>query len=79
MTLITIFCGLFSRSQCIALPNFVETYAGDTLWALIGVTREDVLVLAIDDTLTLRVSKKAPDSNDPIIIGRVRLRLQHHF
>lgn len=29
-----IFLGLLSRSKHIALPAFIATYAGDTLWAL---------------------------------------------
>ncbi|MHC4886373.1 MAG: ribosomal maturation YjgA family protein [Planctomycetota bacterium] len=32
--LLTIACGLLSRSGWIPLPAFLVTYAGDTLWAL---------------------------------------------
>ncbi len=34
LTVITVVCGLLSRSQYIQLPKFVSTYSGDTLWAL---------------------------------------------
>lgn len=34
LTVATITLGLFSRSQSIPLPDFISTYAGDTLWAL---------------------------------------------
>lgn len=34
LTVITMICGLLSRSQIIPLPDFISTYAGDTLWAL---------------------------------------------
>ena len=34
LTILTIVCGLLSRSQYLVLPNFVATYSGDTLWAL---------------------------------------------
>ena len=32
--LVTVVCGLMSRSYHIPLPGFVAVYAGDTLWAL---------------------------------------------
>ena len=34
LTLITILLGLSSRSTLVPLPDFISTYAGDTLWAL---------------------------------------------
>lgn len=34
LTLLTVVCGLLSRSQYVPLPPFIATYAGDTLWAL---------------------------------------------
>ena len=34
LTVITISCGLLSRSERVPLPGFVSTYGGDTLWAL---------------------------------------------
>jgi hypothetical protein len=34
LALVTMCCGLLSRSDIIPLPHFVVTYAGDTLWSL---------------------------------------------
>jgi len=34
LSIVTIVSGLLSRSSLIALPDFISTYAGDTLWAL---------------------------------------------
>jgi hypothetical protein len=34
LSVVTVLCGLLSRSGLIDLPVFVSTYAGDTLWAL---------------------------------------------
>jgi hypothetical protein len=34
LTLVTVLCGLGSRSSYVPLPGFVSAYAGDTLWAL---------------------------------------------
>ena len=35
LAILTMLCGLLSRSQLISLPIFITTYAGDTLWALL--------------------------------------------
>ncbi|MCF7957015.1 MAG: DUF2809 domain-containing protein [Phycisphaerae bacterium] len=34
LTLVTIACGLLSRSEFVPMPDFVSTYGGDTLWAM---------------------------------------------
>lgn len=34
LTVVTILCGLGSRSDKIPLPDFIAAYAGDTLWAM---------------------------------------------
>ncbi|MBW8016685.1 MAG: DUF2809 domain-containing protein [Planctomycetes bacterium] len=34
LTVVTILCGLASRSSYVSLPVFVSDYAGDTLWAM---------------------------------------------
>ena len=35
LAIATMFLGLVSRSSVVALPEFVATYAGDTLWAML--------------------------------------------
>jgi hypothetical protein len=34
LILLSMVCGLLSRSQYVQLPTFIATYAGDTIWAL---------------------------------------------
>lgn len=34
LCLVTVVCGLYTRSPSAPLPKFIATYAGDTLWAL---------------------------------------------
>lgn len=34
LSIVTLVCGLFSRSKTLPLPDFIVTYGGDTLWAL---------------------------------------------
>lgn len=34
LIVLTLLCGLLSRSELVPLPVLVSTYAGDTLWAL---------------------------------------------
>ncbi|MCJ8311593.1 MAG: DUF2809 domain-containing protein [Saccharospirillaceae bacterium] len=34
LLVITIICGLLSRSSLIPMPQLISTYAGDTLWAM---------------------------------------------
>ncbi len=35
LSVVTVTCGLFSRSSLLSMPDFISTYAGDVLWAML--------------------------------------------